>query len=214
MKPREWLHYTCALAALSTLGTVGCRSAKSTHVEPDPYKGGWKTKHLRGVPVTVKVPTHIEVRIVKKHYIQPNTKLPLRDKDGITVSVLEIEHTIREKDEVFTVDAVRPGAGTLDYNATFDNQYFRTFTANSSDVTLETIATTVDTLKGLLPTGKSTSGKVTAEIVDDAEGVIPYLREIVAIKVFDVYDPNPSACMKEFINTFVCPDCKQPNGKN
>ena len=83
------------MAAAATLGiglggaTIGCRSAVSTHVIPDSECGGWTTKKLRGVPVTVKVPTHLEVRVIEERYLEKGTENEI-------ARVKVVEHEMRE----------------------------------------------------------------------------------------------------------------------
>lgn len=189
--------YVSAACLFSAVTIVGCRSAASTYVQPDPEHGGWSTRHLRGVPITVKVPTHLEVRVVERQYLNK----------GEPVTVLtcarRVELDVREKDEVFTVDAVRPGAGTLNYKATFDKQYFKTFDSKVEDKTIEAvtnaIATITPSLKNLAapPKGKSASAK-------SADVELPFLDHLVAVRVFDVHDPGLEAAVRDFLACHLC----------
>lgn len=192
--------YVSAACLFSAVTIVGCRSAASTYVQPDPERGGWTTRHLRGVPITVKVPTHLEVRVVERQYLALG-------KEGEQPSVLtcarRVELDVREKDEVFTVDAVRPGAGTLNYKATFNKQYFKTFDSKVEDKTIESItnaiATITPSLKNLAAPAKGKSSSA-----DSADEKLPFIDHLVAVRVFDVHDHGLEAAVRDFLACYLC----------
>ncbi len=193
-----------AVAGLAAiLGMTGCASAVSTHVTPDPEKCGWRKKRLEGVPITVKVPTHLEIQVVERCYLNSDgSKSVISPARFVNVNV-------REKDQVFTVDAVRPASGTLNYLATFQGQYFKTFNSKVEDKTIQSITDAITGITGelgKLPKAKSTGFSKSA---DDAK--IPYVESLVAVREFDVHDPNLECEVRDFLHTYICfVECPKP----
>ena len=202
-------------AALTALGaglggiTVGCRSAVSTHVIPCPDGVGWETKRIRGVPVTVKLPTHLEVRIIERRYIDPITKDVLKVGAGDLVTK-HVEYYVREKDEVFLVDSVKPASGTLTYKAEFDGQFFKSFNSKIEDNTIEKITEIVKGLPSLKPAPKSSK----AASATTGQAKITEVDKVVAVKVFSVRDSNLENQVHEFANLYLndcTPHCAPAN---
>lgn len=210
MSPSPLLRRASRLAFLVTFGVVSCKSAVSTHVTPNPNGGGWCTNKLRGVPVTVKVPTHLEIRVVERRFLAKDGKGALTTADKHPVVARHVEMDVREKDEVFTVDAVRPASGTLAMKATFDEneQFFKTYNSKVEDKTIQSITDALKNITGeiaKLPGGKSTSyrGPETEQW--------KYVEHLVAVMMFDVHDPNLEAHVREFLHLHIngcTPDCQ------
>ena len=205
---------TAACVAAFTFGAVlliGCRSAMSTHVVPDPVEGGWKTVRMRGIPVTVKVPTHLEVRVIERRYLAPGTFEKFH-------TALIVEHEIREKDQVFTVDSVRPAAGNLTYSAKLDNanskQFFSKFDTKIEDKTIQDVANLVPKLPDVLANLKKASAvSLTTGTVPEVSESVMRVDSLVAVKVFDVHAPDLSACVQAFLDQYVnacTPPCPTP----
>ena len=203
------LKVLAGIALTVTIGIVGCRSAVSTHVIPDPAKCGWRKKRLEGIPVTVKVPTHLEVLVSERRYINPDAT-PIMSADACPLAARFVTLNVREKDEVFTVDAVRPAAGTLTYSASFKGQFFKTFNSRVEDKTIESITNAIQNITtelGKLPKAKST-GFATA---DDVK--LPYVDHVLAVREFDVHDPSLESEVREFLQTYLngcAPSCAAP----
>lgn len=202
-----------ALAASAVFGAAvtGCRSAVSTHVTPDPVHGGWDKKKIRGVPVTLKVPTHMEVRVMQRRYLDPKSGLTLQE-------AVYVEDEIRHKDQLFFVDAVRPAAGisTSGFTAQTDQQFFASYNTTVDDQTIKTITKLVPELGEIIKNVKKaksiseTGGKIPT--ADDVGG-IPYFDKLVAVKVFDVNLPSLTDDVRAFMDTYInnCrPACPAP----
>jgi hypothetical protein len=200
-----------ALFSCGAMMLIGCRSAISTHVVPDPVEGGWKTERMRGIPVTVKVPTHLEVRVIERRYLAPGTFEKFH-------TALIVEHEVREKDQVFTVDSVRPAAGKMTYTGKLENklnpQFFSKFDTNIEDETIKDIAPLIPKLPDILTNLKRAKAisLSTGNVPEVADSVVR-VDSLVAVKVFDVHDPNLTACVQEFLNQYVnncTPPCPAP----
>lgn len=163
------------LFALSLL-TTGCTLVKSTLVSRqddnsfvgisngEPQDLG-KTRPFRGVPVALKVPTHVDVKVTETYFIKMamvDGKRELQEvvfNDPTTPRNLNITVTPITTKKLFTVDFVRPMAGTLDYEAKFtDEQYFESIQNTIKDETLQDVTAAIATVAPKL--GFSASAKI------------------------------------------------------
>lgn len=197
------------MAAVATLGiglggvTIGCRSAVSTHVIPCPDGVGWEQKRIRGVPVMVKLPSHVEVVVFERRYVTSDGKSlccdELKTRELVTKHV---EYNKIEKDEVFVVDSVRPAAGTLAYSATFNGQFFKTFNSKIEDKTIEEITKIVNALpKPPIPGAKAAASASGSNISE--------IDRILVVKVFAITDPQLECNIQDFVNGYLN-DCTIP----
>ena len=72
----RWQHGTltpCRSPGLLLLPLLSLRRvvppSESTHVVHKPRECTWETKKLHGVPITVKVPSQLEVRVIETKYL-------------------------------------------------------------------------------------------------------------------------------------------------
>jgi hypothetical protein len=191
-----------AALALFLATATGCTSISTTHVKRDPFTCGWDTKHLRGVPVTVKVPTHLEVRVIETQYLFGRSPITIH---GVPFATRRVEYAVREKDEIFTVDFVRPAAGTGSADISFDGQYFKTVNGNIDDRTLRDITAGIKNIFGTigkLPGAKApialTGLKTVADVTD-----IKTIDSVIAVRLFDVNDPGMVELVHEFLQTYL-----------
>ncbi len=160
-------------------------------------------RKAKGIPVKMKVPTHLMVSISEQQVL-------IRGKDGVrlqsfTPPQYEVESKLTYTDKVFLVDFVRPAGGSLTIGSeskngiTFDDdQYFKTIQAQVQEQTLKQIGTALDTVKK----GFTDSGLLSSSGVVNAETNIPNLKfekSIVACQRFDIARPH----WEEEVNTFV-----------
>ena len=190
----------CGTLPLAT----GCRSAVSTHVAPDPSGTFWETKRLRGVPVTVKLPTHLDVRVVERRYLRSTETNGIKAFTPLEIGGVEfvsrhVEFQVREKDQVFLVDAVRPAAGKQTYNAEFDGQYFKEFDTRVEDKTIETVTNIVKQFTPK-PPGKGSASAISQ--TPEVAGLTPVDR-VVAAKVFEFRNPGLEADLRAFLDTYL-----------
>src|SRR5262245_53931208 len=114
--------------ALLGLAVVSCSSIKSTHVERAKEFCGWQTTHMRGIPTTLEVPHHFKISVIDTYYEKAGSVL--RDTNcaaGLPhnvppplVKTRSVEVVVENTKEIFTVDFVRPAAGTLTTKAELD----------------------------------------------------------------------------------------------
>lgn len=185
-------------ALLLTL--VGCCSVSSTHVERDKASCGWKTTHLHGLPVTLEVPHRFKVSIIDTFYEKSGNVL--RDTSCVAPGMVppalktrSVEVTVENTKEIFTVDFVRPAAGTLKTNAQLnaERQYFTSIDNKIEDKTIQDITTAIGTLSGAI----SSLPKNRALTEDPTVNKLP---RVVAVAVVEIADPSAL----EKIHDFLC----------
>ena len=119
--------FLCAILGFAVVFASGCTSMTSTLYSNDGCQDCERVKkHLKGVPITLNVPSHIRVSIIEKNYANKDIK------NGMVAFIpdLKTRHVVIDpikQKELFTVDFKRPAAGTLKYNLDFDvdRQYIK-----------------------------------------------------------------------------------------
>lgn len=223
---RPWMAGTVALA--TSLGVFGCSSIHSTHLERARECCGWKISHLKGVPTKLRVPTHLEVKVLETRYAreggQPNdpmgTLVYLQDETGELLRTHRVVTKIIEKEEIFLVDPVRPAAG-LGYSSV-------TLNANNSvdllkgkieDQTIEAITYSLNKLSGLGGSPPKRSD-VTLPNSPSASSVLPRnnkpteIETVVGARWFPLEDPQLEIHVHEFLRERLngCrPPCSPPH---
>src|SRR5262245_49862691 len=119
-----------AMAALTfgLLFVAGCASIESTMIERDECNSEWeKDRHIKGIPITLKVPTHLKLYVFDKHYLElvnvggETDVLPVE----LDVPVRDFGHEFLYTSKIFTVDFKRPMAGTSNLRLDMSqDQYF------------------------------------------------------------------------------------------
>src|SRR5438552_715038 len=89
-------------------GTVGCASVKSTFLERDPSDTMWMPSSgpINGVPVTLSVPSHVKVELVKYYYYLGKDQLLTIDVNKNTVPLVtyDFKYEIIQQKKVVLVD--------------------------------------------------------------------------------------------------------------
>lgn len=185
------------LLSASLASASGCSSIKSTLYTDDGCQTCEKvTKHLKGVPTTLTVPTHLHVYVLKTRWgkIDP-TRGEVAFIPELEARSVHIEKIVQK--EIFTVDFKRPASGYLAYNLKFDvgNQYITKIDNSLEDKTIASVAglisqvlQSVPTLAGGVPTGERIEA-----------GKLAPFPEIIASELFALNEPQ----MQERIQTFL-----------
>jgi len=185
--------------------TTGCTTMRSTLYSPTAEeKCEPKRKHLRGVPTTLEVPTHLHV-IVKR------TRFAKVSDNGFVTFVPELETRdvqIEKKTqkEIFGVDFQRPAAGTLAYNTVFQGQSITKVNNALEDKTIEKVTDLVTTILKTVPPPMSRFNKTTT----GSNSLISF-EDVIASDVFPINEPGVDCRIQEFLNIYVnnCHDCHQ-----
>lgn len=194
-----------------TLATVtGCSSIKSTMVQRDESNTHWeKQRCLKGVPITLKVPTHLKVYVFDQHFIE---KVDVGDRSVIRASKIDVplrdySAEIVKTDKIFTVDFKRPGAGPNNVKLEMDNQAIKKIQHDVTDETFKKVAGLIDGItlkKGILgdPNIKTKGGGEAIQSQDGTKKVVQ-LREVkslVAVGFFEIDSPMFEEEVQEFLN--------------
>lgn len=173
---------------------------KSTMLTRDESNQCWdKVDHLPGIPITLKVPTHVKVYVYDRYYLQTV------ERGGIKViERLKLPYPVRDfsqefiyTEKIFTVDFKRPAAGAFNLHLQMtDDQYIQKV---EHDVTDQTI-TAVGKLLQQLGT-KNLLGRTASLTENDPLSQLPQVNSIAAVGVFEIDAPDFEQQLSEFINT-------------
>lgn len=130
----------------STLAlTTGCASFESQLLHRDQCNSKWQHMEADGIPITVSVPTHIDVRVVKESWLHQGKPFPSEANQMITTRV---EHEVVYTDRIFTVDPKRPAAGTSKPVVTMNGQYPDLIGNNVNDQTIQEVGAAIARING------------------------------------------------------------------
>lgn len=204
------MRHSWVLLASLTLLTIGCNSISSTllnRTEDDTFFGNsngepcrkCQTRPFKGIPITLRVPTHFDIAIKETVLLRADSKKRLT-RVFTPRPQLFVDTQIVETDKVFTVDVKRPAAGTLEYTMAFgdnkdplDNtQYFKQIKSHIVDKTISDVNAALQTILPLLPkpmTGRSTAADVPPPADPGLSNLLSENR-VVAWKRFDLDAPD------------------------
>ena len=151
--------FPCALLTASLLGCTSVKSTALNRTETDVFIGNSNGKPrahcaarpFNGVPITLRVPTHLDIVIKEKIYLKLGEERGSLSRLKADKRSLFVETQIIETDKVFTVDPKRPAAGQLDYTMKFgadesgadggkdNSQYFSSLNSRIQDDTIKDI---------------------------------------------------------------------------
>ena len=138
------------LLALS-VSAPGCTSFSSTFLHRDESNNCWeKERHLKGIPVTLTVPTHVQVSVVENHYLY-------LDADTGQICRLKNKRQLRDANysfintqKLFVVDMKRPASGILQTNITLnpEQQYFESIQNQVANTTIGSVSNLLSAVSG------------------------------------------------------------------
>jgi hypothetical protein len=186
----------CLLAVCAS-----CTSIESTMVTRDETNQFWERHNcLNGIPITLKVPTHLKVYVFHKHYLEA-TEDPVKKKTvvspvGLDIVVRDFAHEFMYTEKIFVVDFKRPAAGSsnLRINMT-EEQYIDEI---QHDITDETI-TAVTALLGSFTGADGFKPKAASAIAPS----LKELRSLVAVGIFEIDAPDFELKLEYFIDCHV-----------
>ncbi len=203
---RSWKLWGAAVTA-GSIGALGCTSAKSTYLHRNEDGTGWKKEHLKGIPITLEVPTHVKMTIVKRyHYVAAATApatgglltVPADSKNLLVTYDIKVDY-IKEK-KIFGVDFKRPAAGTFKLGAAISGEgNFTNINEDINDVTIDSIGKQVnDLVKNVLPVlgGRKTTG---GETGTPPAVPIHTIESVVASTVVRIDNPGFEHEIREFL---------------
>lgn len=190
-----------AFIASLMIGVIGCSSSASTVFTRNESNSGWSlVKRVKGIPITVKIPTHVKLYVYEKIFLQEVKAI------GDVTEIREIELRVPVRDfaqdfiyseKIMMVDFKRPAAGAFNLEVDLtEDQYIEKI---QHDVTDETIQRVTELVGTLAPDGLL--GRLASK--DDPGGMIdPKIKEVksvVAVGVFEIDAPDFELQIAEFL---------------
>lgn len=181
----------------SLMATAACTSIKTTLFDADNYAGnGEREKRcLRGIPITMDVPTHIQITVTETSYFTKDTTG--RYVPACVPPTHSMKYDLIVKKELYTVDFKRPAAGINDLKISFDGgasngQYFSSISQDVTDVTIDKVAALIKQILDSTPTLASLakSANANAGNTDPAPAALIAVPRVVACEFFDLRFPN------------------------
>ncbi len=196
---------------LSTIAMTGCSSFCSSILGrggDGKFSGRNIVTRSAGIPMKVKVPTHIEAKIVEKFFVDETKGVAVVPENA---RILDVQTSKVYSDQVVMVDIPRPFSGTLDMSSDgikLDSDgYLTQIGATFKDTTIKDITKVLesDVTKIIQTEAKS---KVRLDDEPDEEGeeedrsntvvLTPQLR-VVAVERFDISNPGWQSAMNDWI---------------
>jgi hypothetical protein len=200
----------CALVVLLT----GCNSirtnmwtrAEDENLHPDPCH------NLKGIPVMLKVPSHLEVTITETLYVQYKVD---SDHDTGKLQVIKLDRpdldviaNLKYTEKMFLVDPVRVGAGTGSYGFGFGpankdlppiagedgtnagHGYIHNANFKANDQTIIRSANLLSTVLSLRPKASGKAGLLDPNSLQESAQTIVKMTRTVAYHRFDLGSPT------------------------
>lgn len=188
------------------LVSVGCTSIKTTVL--DRREGGHLTKNpdlpLKGVPVMLRVPTHVDVTIEQVDYwtADDNGDLKLISENVPSRHVsAEIKHT----EKMFLVDPKRVASGSGIYGFTFDAEGDGAGHGYLQGASYEAVDTTLQESAALISTIASVAGRTTSrsELKMAEESQVITTTRTIAYRKFDINACSIEDDIRGFVNLYL-----------
>ena len=203
--------YFFVLMAVLVVTFPACMSTQSTLLHRDETNQWWQRKgKLKGVPITLKVPTHIKVEVLEHHYLTNITPSGGGGTETGNLEFVELNTPIRsvkteliETEKVFTVDPKRPAAGSLNASIKFDGQYFDDIDYDVSDETIADLTNLIGNVaRGGLFGNPTTSG-------EEVDKRIQQIDSHVASAMFALDSPTVELEIQQFLTKHIsgCHTC-------
>jgi len=164
-----------------------------------------------GVPITVSVPTHIDVRVVQEAWLYKGKPFPSADDQLITTRV---EHEVVYTDRIFTVDPKRPAAGTSKPSITMNGQYPDLIKSDVNDETIKEIGAAIARINGAggfaAAFGTSASEKNQPGSLSKNKSRMFHIDNVTAANRFDLDAPDLQFRIQSFLDQHVRCDTSVP----
>jgi hypothetical protein len=156
----------------------------------------------KGIPITIKVPTHVDIYIYEKYFYQalPADHPTMLKQVTMARPTLWVDVKPIETEKVITVDWKRPLSGTLAYGAKLgSDQYFDAINSKITDTTIKDVTAAIQAIAAT-PTAAGKIQGVTNLFEDD---------RVVAFKRFDLDECDVESQILEFVQHHLngCNNC-------
>lgn len=198
--------FGCALAM------SGCASYHSQLVDRDYCNTAWETENLKGIPVTLKVPTHIDVTVTAESWFKSGQ--PFCTQNGCQLVTHRVEDALVETEKIFTVDPKRPAAGSAKSEINFSGQYIDSMKSEVNDQTIQEIGLAIQRINqagglGALFRPANEATNPAAPPTDKLEGTkLVHLDRVCASRRFDLSDPDVQLQIQCFLDESINGHCE------
>ncbi len=193
-----------AITGLLILGSFGCNSIKTTPL--DRQEGGHlcvaHEAPLQGLPVMLRVPTHLDVTIEEVKYWYPNNGVLAEvESDGSASNTgRHVITKVAETEKMFLVDPKRVASGTGIYGFSFAEAspgkgYLSGTSYEAVDTTISESAALVRGLAKAFATSDSND--------DTAESGLITTTRTVAFRKFDLNSPTIEDDVRSFCHLYL-----------
>lgn len=179
---------------------------------------------VKGIPVTVKIPTHVDAVINEQYFItkgksvasdgsldanRETTQIPNLGKPLRTVSLSTVYTP-----KVLTTNFVRPAAGTLGIGSETEDgismdpdNYFASIKAKIDDQTVEDVNSAIPSIKTILGIPSPVASKVSAGGDPTELAQCESFSAVIAYRRFDINTPGWEYELQEFVDSHI--NCQQ-----
>ena len=198
----------------SALALAGCTTIKSTILQRDQCNVSWQAVETKGIPITLEVPTHLQIVILDTayYYKASGTAATVRavsfgDSKAAFVTT-DVQHNFLRTKKVFTIDPKHACAGDHEFRLDLaeDKQYLKKFESDVTDRTIEETSMALERLLIAIRPGTSPgdSGFVNKQTGGPELSVVPTVR---AVQLFNIDDPMFEQNVSAFIAQHLPPNC-------
>lgn len=161
---------------------------------------------LKGVPIALKVPTHVDIFIEESYFIGRNDsdqvlELTMRDRLGNPIRSLNVRPEMVHTKKIFVVDFKRAAAGAtkngLEFNA---DQYLSEVSGKIED---ETITQAAEAFSAIAPLLKATPTNAKGEDVRLTGSNIVSGKRVVAFRRFDIAQVDFEDAVSQFVEQHI-----------
>jgi hypothetical protein len=192
----------CTACSLLLSGCSSFSSSVLSRLDDNSYIGDsngdpdifCRTRPYQGVPITLQVPTHLDVFIEETYFLQAEDLANGRQQlleVPTTGPIRNVRADIVRTKKVFLVDLKRPCSGLLNASLKFnEDQYFDRIQGDVKDTTIEDSTALLATIISTLPTGRPA-----------AKQQLEYLKQVrvVAYRRFDINTPDFESQVDMFV---------------
>ena len=209
----------CALLGIVMLGSLGCASIKTTVL--DRCEGGQlatSQRPVKGVPVMLRVPTHLDVKVVQVDYWRPNRETGDLERLENQLPSRYVDTEIQETEKMFFVDPKRVASGSGIYGFKFNSAdgdanagkgYLSGVSYKADDTTLAESAALFGNITRII--AQATGAAEDNQAIGNDLGLIA-TKSTIAFCKFDINSPYIEDDVRDFCNHYLndCnPGCEE-----
>ncbi len=155
-----------------------------------------RTRPFRGIPMKVKVQTHVDVCIEERYVLYKGEKFETWREKPLAHKFYSVKCTPVVTDQIVITDFKRPASGTLDLTIDFtDDQYLDKVSSKLTDTTITDSAALLTTI--ITKTGIAGFADDTTPPVSDRW---QWKKRTVAYQRFDINAPDFEQQLEQFVN--------------